>query len=85
MYDFFCNGYGLAGGFWFMWIFWILLIGVVIGLVVWLVNRATKPQAPTAQLSTPSGSGALAILKERYARGEITHEEFESMRNDILS
>ncbi len=85
MYDFFCNGYGFGNSFWLMSVFWILLLAVVIGLVVWLVIRASRPQvAKDTALSANTGVRALDILKERYARGEITREEFESMRKDIL-
>jgi len=30
-----------------------------------------------------AGSRALEILKERYAKGELTREQFEAMRRDL--
>ena len=30
------------------------------------------------------GSGALEILDQRYARGDITKEQYDQMKNDIL-
>lgn len=64
------------GGMWFGWIFWIAIFGLVIYLIVRLTNqRGSK--------SDNSNESPLDTLKKRYARGEITKEEFESMKNDL--
>ena len=82
MYDFGCGfGYGMYGFFW-MAIFWILVFAVAGGLVVWLASRLKSPTASKSE-SAWSGPTALDILKERYARGEITKSEYEEMRADI--
>lgn len=68
-------GYNMMGNFgswgWFGWIlmilFWVLVIVGIIILIKWLINE-TK--------STPPGKSALEVLKERYAKGEISKEEF---------
>jgi putative membrane protein len=53
-------------------LFWLAVIGVV----VWLIVRATR--APESHAATPGSHTASAqqILAERYARGEITTEEY---------
>ncbi len=53
-----------------------VLVGLVL-LVIWAV-RQFAPPAGTAPR-------ALEILKERYARGEITREQYEQMRRDLES
>ena len=71
-------GMGLGGGL-VMVLFWVVLI---VG-AVWLV-RGLFPagQQPPASSSRPEAS-ADEILKQRYARGEITKEQFEQMRRDL--
>ena len=61
---------GLAIVWGFMGIaFWILLIALIVLLV-----RGTRP-APR-----DSGAPAVRLLEERYARGEITREDFLERR-----
>ena len=56
-------------------VFWVLIIVGVVLLVVWLVRNAGRTSLP-GQASDP----ALDILRARYAKGEITKEQFEEMR-----
>jgi len=62
----------LFGGFW-MLIFW----GAVIGLVVWGVNHFTRDREVPPQ-NTP-----LEIAQRRLARGEITREQFEDLKQAL--
>ncbi len=57
-----------------MLLFWVALItGIVLG-VRWLMRDARGGSRP---------DGALEILRERYARSEISREEFEQRRQDL--
>jgi putative membrane protein len=67
------GGIGMLGGLMFLWP--ILLIGLILVLVSGLGNRS-EPRDRDA---------ALTILRERYARGELSEEEFEERRRLLRS
>ena len=68
----------------FMIVFWVLVIVGLVFLIRWLFHAAGREKF---NISTggSSGSRALDILKERYARGEIDKGEFESKKQDLLN
>lgn len=65
--------YGYGGGV--MWLLFIVLIGMLIYLV--LQNAKAKGNIGV------SGETPLNILKKRYAKGEITKDEFDRMKKDL--
>ncbi len=67
-------GWGMGFGWIGMIIFWVF---VIFG-IVYLLQAATKGRKSTEHTETP-----LDILKKRYAKGEITKEEFKRMKEDI--
>lgn len=74
----FGNMMGWFGGGIMMLVFWVL----VILLVVWVVREITGRHSGSNSGSN-SNSRALDILKERYAKGEISKEEFEAKKKDV--
>ncbi len=78
-------GMMLFGGLLFL-AFWGVIIAGAIWLVVTLI-RASQGQTPLALPPTPSPTSPpqtpLEILKLRYAKGEITKEQFEEMRRNL--
>ena len=69
-------GSGYGGGM-FMW--FILLVVIGVGAYFFIQSQKTKDQGSAP---TPNESH-LDILKKRYAKGEITKEEYEQMKNDL--
>lgn len=73
------GGFGFGGmlfGGLLMLAFWVLIIGGAIWLVVTLA-RGSQGAA------TIAGQTPFAILQARYAKGEITKEQFDQMRRDL--
>lgn len=65
--------WGFGPGLWWMPLVWLAFIALVIWLLVVLVR-------PTERRSD---NRAVEILEERFARGEIDRDEFESRRADL--
>jgi putative membrane protein len=59
-------------------IFFILIIVGIVLLIVWLVKRTTH-----SGIEVKTESKALEVLKERYAKGEITKDQYESIKKDL--
>ena len=73
--------------FWNTWSFgwgWFLWFGIIFLLFSSMGNwRYTYAAHRKYGLAAPAQKGALDILNERYARGEITRDEFAQMKSDI--
>jgi putative membrane protein len=70
-----------GAGMGWMWLFWLLLVlGVVLLVVVSVRALGGGVTGPTADKrdvgARPGRSRARQLLDERYARGEITTEEY---------
>ena len=58
-----------------MIVFWALIVLGIVALAGWFFASG----GPAGSSQRP-----LDILRERYARGEITRQEYEQMREDVL-
>jgi putative membrane protein len=59
----------------------LALIVVAIVAIIFAVRSSQRLSGPVSNV--PLHGNALEILKERYARGEITREEYQDMRRDL--
>ena len=64
----------MSGMMLLMTIGWLVVVGAVAAGLWWLLSRRRR-----------AGDLALDVLRERFARGEITREEFESKRRDLAA
>lgn len=80
------HGYYVVGGG--LWRFVVAVVfgtaffGGAIALIAWALHRGTGRHEGER---SPQGKTPLDILKERYARGEIGKEEYDRIRQDLLT
>ncbi len=72
-------GFGMMGAFGLIGLLFnaLIIVGVVV-LVVWAVKRFS-----TAGHSGSNGQTPRELLQARYARGEITREQYQQMLSDL--
>ena len=81
-----CCGWGSSFGAygWIGLIFNIMVIVAIGCVVVWSVRRFSVGSGANSLLNqSPAGQSAREILQARYARGEITREQYLEMLNDL--
>lgn len=66
------GGFGMG----FMGIFWIAIIAVI-AVLVWQYLKQDKERGNSKDFP-------LDILKQRYAKGEIDKEKYETMKRDLI-
>jgi putative membrane protein len=67
--------WGMSGMMAFMVLGWIVLIAAIVAGTWWLAMVVRSARR----------NSALEILRERYARGEISKEEYETRRRDLAA
>jgi putative membrane protein len=73
-------GYGMMGAWgWISALFSLVFLALLIGGIILLVRHVAKTPSGTSS----TAGGAEAILAERYARGEIDHDEYQQRLSNL--
>jgi len=76
-------GPGMMAGYGWMWwvmpVFWLVLLG----LIIWAIVAAVHTSHESKGSDSSKADSALETLKKRYARGEISKEEYEEKKKDL--
>ena len=73
------NSFGFGFGGIFMLLFW----GLIIWAIFALVGRGGCGHGSSSDNNSKHSDSALDILKNRYAKGDISKEEFEKIKKDL--
>lgn len=67
---------GFFGGGFMMIFWWVLIIVGIFALIKWILPQGSQ---------SGNGESPLEILKRRYARGEISKDEFNKLKSDLTT
>ncbi len=82
------HGFGLGGLFFgglLMLLFWVVVIVLAVLAIRAFTRSGAGRTAGPVTATGPASDQALEILRERYARGEITQAEYDNMRRDLTT
>ena len=74
------GGFGML----FILLFWILVAGLMVwALAQFLPGVASRTTTRGTLTTGPNQDSALEILRQRYARGELSKAEYDDMRRQL--
>lgn len=82
MMGYYENGWGGGVGVAMMAMMFLFMAGII-AVIVYAIRSASHGEWNNAP-RVPAADGALAVLRERYARGEIDHEDYEQRQVQLL-
>ena len=71
-----------------MLLFWALVVAGIVWLVHYTTSNRTSTRGPGMSLDKPAGPArpsARDLLDERYARGELSDEEYRTRRDTLAA
>ncbi len=72
------DGWSMMGGWWF-WIIVLIVIFVLIAVLIYLVIKEERNKG----IKSESYKSARKLLDERYAKGEISTDEYREMKKEM--
>ena len=73
------GNYGCSFGFGYGGMFMWILVLIVLAVAIYFIVKNVRSKNVTEQAT----ESPIDILKKRYAKGEITKEDFDRMKNEL--